>query len=137
MENGREKQRKIYWESAAVVLAAVVDDGAVIVVDGGAGVVATVWADGAVDVFVPSCDLGLNFNLSLNFNGEGIFRYNLCEKSRYLGPFSQESTKYWRGWTAGYNCQALVLVRPINQNLGVSANQKFLPHPADWTWSWG
>ena len=87
MENGREKQRKMYRESAAVVLAAVVDDGAVIAVDGGAGVVATVWADRAVDktdVFVPSCDLGLklnlSLNLSLNFNGEGIFAMIFAKK---------------------------------------------------------
>ena len=96
-----KKRKKIYRESVAVILvdgAAVVDNGATVVadeaanvVDGATVVVAAVGADGAVDksdVFAPSCELGLNLNHSLNFNREGIFYYDLCEKSCYLDLFS-------------------------------------------------
>lgn len=65
---------KIYRENAAVVLvdeAAVVADRAA-VVDGAAVVVAT------VDIFAPSCELGLSPNLSLNFNRDGIFNCDPC-----------------------------------------------------------
>ncbi len=68
-------------ERATVVLATVVD-GAAVVVD-------TVRAVDKSDVFATSCELGLNRNLSLNLNGEGIFSYGLYEKSRYLEFFSQ------------------------------------------------
>ena len=102
-ENGREKAKKIYRESAAVIIvdeAAVVDNEAAVVVDEAANVVdgaatvvvAAVGTDRAVDksdVLAPSCELGLNLNLSLNFNREGIFYYDLCQKSCYLELFSQ------------------------------------------------
>lgn len=94
----KRKAKEIYRETAAVVLAdgaavvadraAVVVNGAAIVVDGAAVVVATARSDRAVDVFAPSCKL---FNLSLNFNREGTFNYDLCQKSRYLELFSQKS----------------------------------------------
>lgn len=99
MVNRKEKQKKIYRESAAAALvgeAVVVAERATvvlaIVVDGAAVVVDTVWIDWAVDksdVFATSCELGLNRNLSLNLNGEGIFSNGLYEKSRYLEFFSQ------------------------------------------------
>ena len=86
-----EKRGKIYRESAAVILvdgaAVVVVDEAANVVDGANVVVAAVGTDGAVDksdVFAPSCELGLSLNLSLKFNREGIFYYDLCQKSCYL-----------------------------------------------------
>ena len=84
------KRKKMYRESATVVLVdgaavvvAVIVDGAAIVVDGAAVVVATVRTDTAVDkfdVFVPSCEVDLNLNLSLNFNREGIFTMLFTKK---------------------------------------------------------
>lgn len=71
-----KKEIKIYRENAAVVLvdeADVVADRAA-VVDGAAVVVAT------VDIFVPSCELGLSPNLFLNLNGVGIFNCDPCQK---------------------------------------------------------
>lgn len=76
-----KKEIKIYRESAAVVFvdeAAVVADRAA-VVGGAAVVVAT------VDIFAPSCELGLTPNLSLNLYREGIFNYD--PKIRYLELF--------------------------------------------------
>lgn len=84
------KQKRMYRESAAVVLVdgaavmvAVIVDAAAIVVDGAAVVVATVRTDTAVDkfdVFAPSCEVDLNLNLSLNFNREGIFTMLFTKK---------------------------------------------------------
>lgn len=64
----------------AAVAVAVIADGAAIVVDE----VATVRTDKAVDksdVLAPSCEIGLNLNLSLKFNREGIFNHGLCQKA--------------------------------------------------------
>ena len=68
-------------DDGAAVAVAVIADGAAIVVDE----VATVPIDKAVDksdVLAPSCEVGLNLNLSLKFNREGIFfNHGLCQKA--------------------------------------------------------
>lgn len=68
----------IYRESAAVVL---VDEAAAV-----AGRAAVVVA--TVDVFAPSCDLGLTPNLSLNLYREGILNYDPCQKFVIWNSFS-------------------------------------------------
>lgn len=85
-----DNEAAIVVDRDAAAIAAIVGDGAAtavaVIVDGAAVVVdrgATVRTDRAVDkpdVLAPSCEVGLNLNLSLKFNREGVFNHGLCQK---------------------------------------------------------
>lgn len=69
----------IVGDEATFAVAVIVDEAAIII-DGAA----KVWTNRAVDksdVLVPSCKVGLNLNLSLKFNCEGIFNHGPRQKT--------------------------------------------------------